>query len=42
MLSPNPKDAVLGQHPIRWDRKAIPSDRIKLLTLLKRAGNFIG
>jgi hypothetical protein len=28
--------------PIEWHRKAIPFDRMKLLDLLKRAGNFIG
>jgi hypothetical protein len=32
----------LEQHPVKWHRQAIPFDRIKLLYLLERAGNFIG
>jgi hypothetical protein len=30
------------QLPTKWNREAIAVDRIKLLDLLKRAGNFIG
>ena len=37
-----PRAAALEQHRVKWNRGAIPFDPIKLLYLLKRAGNFIG